>query len=958
MLIRRNEFLMFLLLTSGLVFGGSPFQYKIIITTDQQLALSDVSVAPMVDAANQAVSGTVLVEDTNDLQAALAKGQVLAAQGLYATFYFFYMDGMDTVVKQLSEMGHEIAFRAASNCDMYGGSYVASLLPFIPLSWLQSELMAHQRHLQSLCKTPVQDIVVLCEACRGSLTPLMLRKSGVLTYFVNVSRGNFFIDETWTGRSLVLGRSYQGTPVGGSGTGETNWNYTYGTTSNINQIDLGLWNDFTSYPAASEGLLLAPNYVVYDYIYMHEHTSVKSLTSLGGNQYEILMEADTATNFRFARAPMTLLIKKSGVSVSDVSCQGVHGTYGTRSWGAYSTIPADAIIGGHLDIAFEGEAAMTAPEIKTFTMKIANKGSYQLSNISISLQYVSTAVESVSFSNVPLTLAPNASQAIPVSITTKILGFDDYAYGLKSLNIKVAYEENGTSRSIIRNLDINVIPLISVDVFPYADIVLRPQGKSYFYLTMNRKASWAGAGHYKARYVYPRYVQPANGTTSGHVEVEVTGPFEPVSSIIPFSFNKDGETYIPVSIKNTDGNDETVNEIHFRYFIDGLGEISPLHPPVKIQVQKDLLLEPANGQGLTLFYNYNESTGVKTSPAICVDPNYSAYPFGGTGTSVDGVFGNGLRSLEHGFRNVASFSSDSGSMVFWMRRTDPDDNKYMKMITSTAGHIMPNPNIHCTGGEVITMEINSYSANQQGQSRKIKYYMGMASGGAKVLLADQPPYDNLYHHVAVVWNIPRHMFRIYMDGNIADQADPHDNTVPWLPVPLYNPIKENYFIFNYGGSGYDKDEMAFFNRNLSVKEINDIMAYGIDRNAVRDPNNPDDTIPIDPIFLDSSTLERENVISRGNRGNNILPISPNPFNPSAIILLECADARMDKLANMEIYSITGKRITRSLIHPFAYSGSYTQYKYIWNAKDQASGIYIVKTTVNGKNLSKKIILVR
>ena len=362
---------------STMVRAVESFEYKIRVTCDTQVDAPDVEIAPMIDAAEGVYSVAVRVEDAKGMESAPALGTSLREAGLQGTFYFFYIEGMAPVVEQLSGMGHEIAVRSASNCDRRG---VHSALPYIPLAHVHDELIAHQRALQRHSQTPVQTMVVMCEGASGFLPYKVTRKSGFLTYFLAETQGVSFLGEDWGDPTVATSHNRSGAK-GGPGPAEANWQYklTQGRFQHGGQIRhcvSGMRHSptgdgtSTEYPAASDGLLRLPVHRVHDYIYMKEHTAVKAITTADGGNVEIIMAVTPNTNFRFTRAPMTVMIKKPGTTVSAATVGHVPCTFKNRPWGATVTVPPAALIGGPLELTFSQEASMTAPEKKAVQLLV------------------------------------------------------------------------------------------------------------------------------------------------------------------------------------------------------------------------------------------------------------------------------------------------------------------------------------------------------------------------------------------------------------------------------------------------------------------------------------------------------------------------------------------------------------------------------------------------------------
>ena len=62
----------------------------------------------------------------------------------------------------------------------------------------------------------------------------------------------------------------------------------------------------------------------------------------------------------------------------------------------------------------------------------------------------------------------------------------------------------------------------------------------------------------------------------------------------------------------------------------------------------------------------------------------------------------------------------------------------------------------------------------------------------------------------------------------------------------------------------------------------------------------------------------------------------------------------DGFVSLKIYNVLGQEVA-TLVSDNLSAGSY---KYIWNANDAASGIYIYRLQTNGLVLDKKMILLR
>ncbi|MCW9066143.1 MAG: T9SS type A sorting domain-containing protein, partial [Ignavibacteriaceae bacterium] len=78
---------------------------------------------------------------------------------------------------------------------------------------------------------------------------------------------------------------------------------------------------------------------------------------------------------------------------------------------------------------------------------------------------------------------------------------------------------------------------------------------------------------------------------------------------------------------------------------------------------------------------------------------------------------------------------------------------------------------------------------------------------------------------------------------------------------------------------------------------------------------------------------------------------PNPFNPQTTIQLELPT---DGFVSLKIYNVLGQEVA-TLVSDNLSAGSY---KYVWNASNFASGIYVYRLEANGQMMDKKMILLR
>ncbi|MDP8220076.1 MAG: T9SS type A sorting domain-containing protein, partial [Candidatus Stygibacter frigidus] len=85
--------------------------------------------------------------------------------------------------------------------------------------------------------------------------------------------------------------------------------------------------------------------------------------------------------------------------------------------------------------------------------------------------------------------------------------------------------------------------------------------------------------------------------------------------------------------------------------------------------------------------------------------------------------------------------------------------------------------------------------------------------------------------------------------------------------------------------------------------------------------------------------------------DRLISIYPNPFNPETNILF---DISADSNVLIEIYNIKGQKVTTLVNKPFEIGS----HKVTWNAKDQSSGIYLLKFNTAETSEMKKLILLK
>lgn len=78
---------------------------------------------------------------------------------------------------------------------------------------------------------------------------------------------------------------------------------------------------------------------------------------------------------------------------------------------------------------------------------------------------------------------------------------------------------------------------------------------------------------------------------------------------------------------------------------------------------------------------------------------------------------------------------------------------------------------------------------------------------------------------------------------------------------------------------------------------------------------------------------------------------PNPFNSETEIII---DITKNAIVNLAIYDLLGQKI----IELFNQELSIGTHKFLWNANNQSSGIYLIRLQTNGFSLVKKAVLIK
>ena len=115
---------------------------------------------------------------------------------------------------------------------------------------------------------------------------------------------------------------------------------------------------------------------------------------------------------------------------------------------------------------------------------------------------------------------------------------------------------------------------------------------------------------------------------------------------------------------------------------------------------------------------------------------------------------------------------------------------------------------------------------------------------------------------------------------------------------------------------------------------------------------------------DVSAEEMELIFSK--IPSNFLQNSPNPFNPETTISFELKTENCENI-ELAIYNLKGQKVkdlTPSLCHPELVAGrGVRKYRVSWNGRDDnhkpvASGVYFYKLQVDGKQKTKKMLLLK
>ena len=129
------------------------------------------------------------------------------------------------------------------------------------------------------------------------------------------------------------------------------------------------------------------------------------------------------------------------------------------------------------------------------------------------------------------------------------------------------------------------------------------------------------------------------------------------------------------------------------------------------------------------------------------------------------------------------------------------------------------------------------------------------------------------------------------------------------------------------------------NEEISFKLYQDEVVYSSNQMVTTDPGNDVSDIVI---YFDHNDAPLVTGLAN---------IYPNPFNPQTTISYEISQTGNVKV---DIYNIRGQKI-ETLVNEQQSAGDY---KLIWNATHQASGVYFLRFQTTGHSETRKMILMK
>jgi len=238
------------------------------------------------------------------------------------------------------------------------------------------------------------------------------------------------------------------------------------------------------------------------------------------------------------------------------------------------------------------------------------------------------------------------------------------------------------------------------------------------------------------------------------------------------------------------------------------------------------------------------------------------------------------------------------------------------------------------------------------------------------------PGDLLFHNNSVYvsrtyydtdWNAYAGTSKIDENGNITisnygsgmpcgGSLTKHNNIVYRSYDGGIAPLDDNLGILSEQQLG----DLGFWNV-YDVKSINDKIYFAItdyntlnqvvvlDQSGIEIARYDVGLIPTDFAVWNNNALGNNEDIQISNF--NISNIYPNPFNPSTEFDINLLESGM---LSVQIFDLNGNLIDE-LVNDYYFSGSF---KINWNAAHLSSGIYILNAQLNGKNISKRLTLMK
>lgn len=303
---------------------------------------------------------------------------------------------------------------------------------------------------------------------------------------------------------------------------------------------------------------------------------------------------------------------------------------------------------------------------------------------------------------------------------------------------------------------------------------------------------------------------------------------------------------------------------------------------------------------------------------------------------------------------------------------DGDSVRAIVRITNLTGHKLPTG--YPEGRRMwINLEATDMGGDTVFQSGQYDFNTGMLSEDNQIKIYEMKP--GLSDSIAVVYNLPPGpSFHFFLNDTIF-----FDNRIP--PRGFSNVEFRSHLAHPVGYSYADSQywDITHYVLPLSAQRVAVKIYYQTASKEyiefLRDENigNPhdwnqwgqrlynawDSTGKSRPVMMDSMT-----VIVLDSLPNFVpieekpLPVSftlfqnfPNPFNPSTEIRYQISDGRFVKL---NVFDLLGKHVA-TMVNEWKPRGTHTV---VWNAYGVSSGIYFVTMTVDGKQQTRKLLLIK